>query len=91
MTTEAAERVVDGTSAQVGAHFKAIRKAKRPRVSRAALSRTCGLSASTIRALEEGERPFSLRTLRMLSTALGLEASLSIIGAGNLVTIPIDP
>jgi transcriptional regulator with XRE-family HTH domain len=84
-------RTVDGTSTRVGAQLKAIRKAKRPRVSRAALAHVCGLSASTIRALEEGERPFSLRTLHALSAALGLEASLSIIGAGCLVTIPIDP
>lgn len=82
---------VDAASKAVGARLKEVRKSKRPRVSRRILSERCGLSASTIRALEEGERPFSLRTLQILLHALDAGLVLALSGTeARLISAPLD-
>lgn len=84
------ERPVDEASIAVGARLKEIRKAMRPRVSRRILSERCGLSASTIRALEEGERPFSLRTLQILLRAMECSMVLALSGTETHLIVPLD-
>lgn len=85
------EFAVDAASKAVGARLKEVRRSKRPRVSRRILSERCGLSASTIRALEEGERPFSLRTLQILLQALDAGLVLAMSGTdARLITAPIE-
>jgi transcriptional regulator with XRE-family HTH domain len=82
---------VDEASKTVGARLKQIRMTMRPRVSRRILSLRCGLSASTIRALEEGERPFTFRTLQILLRSLECGLVLALSGTeARLMTGPLD-
>lgn len=77
-------------SKAIGARLKAIRKAKRPRVSRRCLSEQSGISSSTIRAIEEGERSLSLRNLLTLVRALDCDALLLLSAGEGLVSIPLN-
>lgn len=81
----------DAMSIAIGAWLKQIRKAKTPHLSRRVLSERCGISASTIRAIEDGERSVTLRNLLALATALDVGAMLVLCGADvGIVSIPLD-